>query len=162
MRFKMAQLKNFNTALYVMQLDAESKYNGLLKIGISNNVERRAKEVGSVKVLYHDAYRAPRSVVMVTEMLAQAYAYLKVGRPANYRKALPVRSGSSEFFNTTNYRQALGFITAARTQVKRLADNVDEIIAYVRQKFRDAGKRLPKSFNFEVIRIRETQEQEMA
>jgi len=71
----MAQLKNFNTALYVMQLDAESKYNGLLKIGISNNVERRAKEVGSVKVLYHDAYRAPRSVVMVTEMLAQAMLF---------------------------------------------------------------------------------------
>jgi hypothetical protein len=36
---------------------ADCKYKGLLKIGISNNVERRAKEVGSVSVEWNDDYR---------------------------------------------------------------------------------------------------------
>ena len=119
----MATLKNFNTALYVMRLDADCKYKGLLKIGISNNVERRAKEVGSVSVEWNDKYRAPRAIVMATEMLAQAYAYRKVGRPKNYRQALPVRSGSSEFFNTDNLNQARGFICAAKRRVNVIADN---------------------------------------
>jgi len=178
----MAQLKNFNTALYVMRLDAGCKYDGLLKIGISNNVERRAKEVGSVKVEWNDNYRAPRAVVMATEMLAQAYAYRKVGRPKNYRQALPVRSGSSEFFNTDNLNQARGFIYAARGRTNKIAtstgfynsklddlldfskltETVIEIINYVKGIFKAMKKRLPKSFNMEVTRIYQTLEQEKA
>ena len=93
----------------------------MLKIGISNNVQRRAKEIGSVLVEWNDNYRAPRTVVMATEMLAQAYAYRKVGRPKNYRQALPVRSGSSEFFNTENLRQAQGFVYAAQGRINKIA-----------------------------------------
>lgn len=165
----MAQLKNFNTALYVMRLDADCKYKGLLKIGISNNVQRRAKEVGAVSVEWNDAYRAPRAVVMATEMLAQAYAYLKVGRPKNFRQALPVRSGSSEFFNTDNIRQARGFVIAAKRFAKDLADygnstkqQVEELIRWTKAKFRHAGKQLPQSFRLEVARIYQTLEQEKA
>ena len=156
----MAALKNFNTALYVMRLKDDSKYDGLLKIGISNNVERRAKEIGSVLVEWYDDYRAPRAIVMAQEMLAQTYAYLKVGRPKNFRQTLPVRSGSSEFFNTTNYRQAIGFVVAARTMVNRLQFDIDAIVAYVKQKFRAAGKRLPQSFRLEITRIYQTLQQE--
>jgi len=181
----MATLKNFNTALYVMRLDADCKYKGLLKIGISNNVERRAKEVGSVKVEWNDNYRAPRAVVMATEMLAQAYAYRKVGRPKNFRQALPVRSGSSEFFNTENLHQARGFISAAKRRINVIADNegyqpeifdadeteilkanlhnmVKAIINYVKGIFKSMKKRLPQSFNMEVTRIYQTLEQEKA
>ena len=163
----MATLKNFNTALYVMRLDADCKYDGLLKIGISNNVERRAKEVGSVKIEYHDDYRAPRAVVMATEMLAQCYAYLKVGRPKNFRQALPVRSGSSEFFNTDNLSQARGFVSAAKKLIARFSEldieeQVKQIVLWVKYKFSKAKKRLPQSFRLEVARIYQTLEQEKA
>ena len=163
----MATLKNFNTALYIMRLDADCKYDGLLKIGISNNVERRAKEVGSVSVEWNDTYRAPRAVVMATEMLAQCYAYLKVGRPKNFRKALPVRSGSSEFFKTDNISQARGFVFAAKKFVARFSDldiseQVKQIVLWVKYKFSKAKKRLPQSFNLEVTRIYQTLEQEKA
>ena len=180
----MATLKNFNTALYIMRLDADCKYDGLLKIGISNNVERRAKEVGSVKIEYQDAYRAPRALVMATEMLAQAYAYRKVGRPKNFRQALPVRSGSSEFFNTDNIRQARGFVGSAKRRVNVFADEegyldiydddekhileealidlINRITNYVKDLFRAMKKRLPQSFRFEVARIYQTLEQEKA
>ena len=180
----MATLKNFNTALYVMRLNADCKYKGLLKIGISNNVERRAKEVGSVKIEYQDAYRAPRALVMATEMLAQAYAYRKVGRPKNFRQALPVRSGSSEFFNTDNIRQARGFVGSAKRRVNVFADEegyldiydddekhileealidlINRITNYVKDLFRAMKKRLPQSFRLEVARIYQTLEQEKA
>jgi hypothetical protein len=156
----MAQLKNFATALYIMRLNANSKYDGILKIGISNNVERRKKEIGGVEIEYQDAYRIPRAKIMATEMLAQAFAYRKVGRPTNFRQALPVRSGSSEFFNTTNIRQARGFVVAAR----RIAEDKEaaEIIDYVKLVFRDMKKRLPKSFRIEVARINQTLELEKA
>ena len=163
----MAQLKNFNTALYVMRLKSDCKYKGLLKIGISNNVERRAREVGYVSVEWNDDYRAPRAVVMATEMLAQAYAYLKVGRPTNYRQALPVRSGSSEFFNTDNIRQARGFVIAAKRFANTLVDlgydiekQVAELIRWAKAKFQHAGKRLPQSFRLEVTRIYQVLEAE--
>lgn len=162
----MAKLTNFNTALYIMRLKAGSKYDGLLKIGISNNIERRAKEIGNVAIEYQGDYSAPRAIVMATEMLAQAYAYRKVGRPNNYRQALPVRSGSSEFFNTDNVRQARGFISAARTQVNRMLKEYDikqsviDIIAYVKGIFKAMKKRLPKSFNMEIVRINQTLAQE--
>jgi len=162
----MAKLTNFNTALYIMRLKAGSKYDGLLKIGISNNIERRAKEIGNVAIEYQGDYSAPRAIVMATEMLAQAYAYRKVGRPNNYRQALPVRSGSSEFFNTDNKRQALGFISAARTQVNLMLKEYDikqsvmDIIAYVKDIFKAMNKRLPKSFAMEVTRIKQTLAQE--
>ena len=181
----MATLKNFNTALYVMRLNADCKYKGLLKIGISNNVERRAKEVGSVSVEYQDDYRAPRALVMATEMLAQAYAYRKVGRPKNFRQALPVRSGSSEFFNTDNIRQARGFVGSAKRRVNVFADNlgyqpevfdadeyeqlrenlkdlIEALVNYVKDIFRTMKKRLPQSFRLEVTRIYQTLEQEKA
>ena len=180
----MATLKNFNTALYVMRLNADCKYKGLLKIGISNNVERRAKEVGSVSVEYQDDYRAPRALVMATEMLAQAYAYRKVGRPKNFRQALPVRSGSSEFFNTDNIRQARGFVGSAKRRVNVFADEegyqdiydddekhileealidlINRITNYVKDLFRAMKKRLPQSFRLEVARIYQTLEQEKA
>ena len=163
----MATLKNFNTALYIMRLDAESKYNGLLKIGISNNVARRVKEIGNVKYEWMDEYRAPRAVVMATEMLAQAYAYLKVGRPKNFRQVLPVRSGSSEFFNTDNIRQARGFVIAAKRYAKtllhlNLMEQVAELIRWTKAKFQNARKRLPQSFRLEVARIYQTLEQEKA
>jgi len=162
---KMAQLKNFNTALYIMRLESEGKYRGLLKIGISNNVERRAREVGYVSVEWNDDYRAPRAVVMATEMLAQAYAYLKVGRPTNYRQALPVRSGSSEFFNTDNIRQARGFVIAAKRYANNLSHYpmekiVEELIRWTKAKFQNAGKRLPQSFRLEVTRIYQALEAE--
>ena len=35
------------------------------------------REVGYVSVEWNDDYRAPRAVVMATEMLAQAYAYVE-------------------------------------------------------------------------------------
>jgi hypothetical protein len=163
----MATLKNFNTALYVLRLDAGCKYDGLLKIGISNNVARRVKEIGNVKYEWMDEYRAPRAVVMATEMLAQAYAYLKVGRPKNFRQVLPVRSGSSEFFNTDNVRQARGFIIAAKRYAKTLLDlnlveQVAELIRWTKAKFKHAGKQLPQSFRLEVARIYQTLEQEKA
>jgi len=181
----MATLKNFNTALYIMRLNAGCKYDGLLKIGISNDVQRRAKEVGSVKVEYQDAYRAPRALVMTTEMLAQAYAYRKVGRPNNFRQSLPVRSGSSEFFNTDNIRQARGFVGSAKRLVNTFADNkgyqpeifdadeseqlqenlknlIEALINYVKDIFRTMKKRLPQSFRLEVARIYQTLEQEKA
>ena len=183
----MATLKNFNTALYIMRLNTASRpqYDGLLKIGVSNNVERRAKEVGSVKIEFQDNYRAPRALVMATEMLAHAYAYRKVGRPKNYRQALPVRSGSSEFFNTDKIRQARGFVGSAKRMVNTLADregydpeifDADEstilqsnlndliktIIAYVKSLFNKIKKRLPQSFKTEITRIYQTLEQEKA
>jgi predicted GIY-YIG superfamily endonuclease len=180
----MATLKNFNTALYVMRLDADCKYDGLLKIGISNNVERRAKEVGSVKIEYQDDYRAPRALVMATEMLAQTYAYRKVGRPKNFRQALPVRSGSSEFFNTDNIRQARGFVGSAKRRVNVFADEegyqdiydddekhvleealidlINRITNYVKDLFRAMKKRLPQSFRLEIARIYQTLQQEKA
>lgn len=180
----MAKLTNFNTALYIMRLKAGSKYDGLLKIGISNNIERRAKEIGNVAIEYQGDYSAPRAIVMATEMLAQAFAYRKVGRPNNYRQALPVRSGSSEFFNTDNIRQARGFISAAKTRINYLADdngydplifdevkereqllsNLKDLIAavikYVKGIFKAMKKRLPKSFNMEIVRINQTLAQE--
>ena len=163
----MAQLKNFNTALYVMRLKSDCKYKGLLKIGISNNVERRAREVGYVSVEWNDNYRAPRAVVMATEMLAQTYAYLKVGRPKNFRQALPVRSGSSEFFNTDNIRQARGFVIAAKRYAQTLVDlgltvekQVAGLIRWTKAKFQNAGKRLPQSFRLEVARIYQALEAE--
>jgi hypothetical protein len=165
----MATLKNFNTALYVMRLDADCKYKGLLKIGISNNVARRLKEIGNVKYEWMDNYRAPRAVVMATEMLAQCYAYLKVGRPKNFRQALPVRSGSSEFFNTDNIRQARGFVIAAKRYAKTLVDlgydtekQVESLIRWTKAKFQNERKRLPQSFRLEVARIYPTLEQEKA
>ena len=87
-----------------------------------------------------DDYRAPRAVVMATEMLAQAYAYLKVGRPTNYRQALPVRSGSSEFFNTDNIRQARGFVIAAKRYANNLSHYpmgilLEELIRWTKAKF---------------------------
>jgi hypothetical protein len=120
---------------------------------------------------------------MATEMLAQAYAYRKVGRPNNYRQVLPVRSGSSEFFNTDNVRQARGFVSAAKRMVNELADtygyspevfDADEteivksnlqdtvraIINYVKGIFRAMNKRLPESFRMEAIRINQVLAQE--
>ena len=163
----MAQLKNFNTARYIMRIKSEGKYKGLLKIGISKNVVRRAREVGYVSVEWNDKYRAPRAVVMATEMLAQAYAYLKVGRPTNFRQALPVRSGSSEFFNTDNIRQARGFVIAAKRYANTLVDlgcdiekQVAELIRWTKAKFQNAGKRLPQSVRLEVTRIYQALEAE--
>lgn len=181
-------IKNFPTALYIMRLMAGSKYDGLLKIGISNNVERRAKEIGNVGVEYQDDYKAPRAVVMATEMLAQAYAYRKVGRPTNFRQVLPVKSGSSEFYNTDNIRQARGFIGAAKRQVNRiceaegyepfrydmddkdqrialglaLEDMVEAIVAYVKDLFKKMKKAMPQSFKTEISRIYSTVTQEVA
>lgn len=159
------RLYNFNTALYIARLQAGSKYDGLLKIGISNDIERRAKEIGNVIMEYKDEYKTPRALIMATEMLAHAYAFRKVGRPNNYRQALPVRSGSSEFFNTENIRQARGFITAAKTQARRLSKDdlqktVYAIIDYVKGIFKAMKKRLPKSFTMEVVRIKQTLAQE--
>lgn len=177
------RLYNFNTALYIARLQAGSKYDGLLKIGISNDIERRAKEIGNVVMEYKGEYKAPRALVMATEMLAHAFAYRKVGRPNNYRQALPVRSGSSEFFKTENIRQARGFISAAKTRINYLADehgynpflfdddekeqltaNLKDLIAaviqYVKKIFKAMKKRLPKSFTMEVVRIKQTLAQE--
>jgi hypothetical protein len=163
-------IKNFSTALYIMRLNKEdSKYDGLLKIGISNNIDRRKKEIGSVELEYAEDYRTPRALVMATEMLAQAYAYFKVGRPQNYRQVLPVQSGSSEFFNTTNIRQARGFVIAARTRVnydvfdpEAFFTEVQRVIQYVKDIFKRHGKRLPKSFRMEVVRINQILSQEKA
>ena len=102
---------------------------------------------------------------MATEMLAQAYAYLKVGRPTNYGQALPVRSGSSEFFNTDNIRQARGFVIAAKRYANGLShypieEQVVELIRWAKAKFQHAGKRLPQSFRLEVTRIYQALEAE--
>jgi len=159
-------IKNFNTAVYIMRLNKDdSKYDGLLKIGISNNISRRIKEIGNVSCEWNDNYRAPRAVVMGIEMLAQAYAYLKIGRPNNYRQVLPVRSGSSEFFNTNNIRQARGFVIAAQRYANNLSHYpmekiVEELIRWVKAKFSNAGKRLPQSFRMEIVRINQVLAQE--
>ena len=85
----------------------------------------------------------------------------------NFRQVLPVRSGSSEFFNTDSLRQARGFVSAAKKFVARfsdldIAEQIKQIVLWVKYKFSKAKKRLPESFRLEVVRIYQTLEQEKA
>jgi len=88
-------------------------------------------------------------------LLAQVYAYVKVGRPDNYH-SLPVKSGSSEFFNTENEKQALGFIYAAIKQAKRLENDIKAIIEYALNYLRQKIGKIPSSYSMAVKRLTET------
>jgi len=147
-------IKNFHTLIYIARLN-NSAFKRLLKIGVTNNWEVRENNIKNVTMEYLSPYYSSRSYAMAIELLAQVYAYVKVGRPDNYH-SLPVKSGSSEFFNTENEKQALGFIYAAIKQAKRLENDIKAIIEYALNYLRQKIGKIPSSYSMAVKRLTET------
>jgi hypothetical protein len=151
-------ITNFHTLIYIARLN-NSAFKRFLKIGISNDPTRRQREIKNVTMEYLSPYYSSRSYAMAIELLAQVYAYVKVGRPDNYLN-LPVKSGSSEFFNTENEKQALGFIYAAIKQGKRLENDINAIIEYALGYLRQKIGEVPKTYDLAVKRLTETIDEE--
>ena len=87
--------------------------DGVSKIGVSNNPERRARKVGAVVVKARYEV-ADRYIANLIESMAHALAIKKYGRAWNRRG-----DGYTEFFKCT-WRQAMGFILRAYQLFQKL------------------------------------------
>ena len=121
--------------VYVME---DHTAPNVTKIGVSNNPERREREVWMVTT--RARYKvADRYIANLIESMAQAFAIRKCGRAYPYHGQRQVSSyaqGYTEFFKCT-VKQAMGFILRAYQLFQKLG--YDALRSYRRKFCRTHG-----------------------